>query len=148
MKYLNKFPRKKSNPVPIPDPTFREILTSKYNHLHKRALREMDESVLKKLVLFAKEKTVFPIYVGVKSSMFATVLSIIADPANSTISAKSRIERKFLNGFILISECPDEWFLVKYILEYKHRASEYRYYECDQVDGLFEFLNTIEFKRS
>jgi len=47
----------------------------------------------------------------------------------------NKVEKNKTYTQLTISECNDEWFIVK--------CSSNQYYKCDQIDGLYLLLSTI-----
>lgn len=97
-----------------------EIGKREYVDLHKSAFRNFSDDILKKL------RTVsgwYPDWTFMINN-YGCIFMIEDDP-------------ELLPKKIVISECPDEWYLIKSVGFLKGFRHIPKYYKCDQADQLF-----------
>jgi hypothetical protein len=114
MNYLRKFNESQD------DIEILEISGNEYSDLHKSAFRNLSDDILKKLNVVSGW---YPDWKFTINSYGCTFM-IEDDP-------------ELLPKRIVISECPDEWYLIKavgFLNNFRHIP---KYYKCDQGEQLF-----------
>ena len=109
MNFLKKFNESKNE-------HYYPITSSEYHNLHKKSLKYMDENIISKITNMISGYDIHFGYFGINFKLV-------------------EIDDRLYNQAI-ISELPDEWFLVRF---YGYDLRE-KCFKCDQEDGLIEFV--------
>jgi len=67
---------------------------------------------------------------------------IIENPQSTSIKLYPIIKRNIMPS-VFISYWEDEYYLITYIFSISGNRTYKRYYKCDQVDGIVEFINDM-----
>ena len=122
MNYIKRFNES------INDPTYEEITRSEWDSIVENRLLLTDTKYPEIIKKFITDNILY------NNAKFEI------SQAGKRIIITSGIFYTSKNWDLGIDVCPDEWFVIHIN---KHDNGYYKFYKCDQLDGLFDFLKNM-----